>query len=280
MDAGGATEAAAFEAVAVWARAAFALAGESGPRPFLRFQTKQNEFDLVTTADRAVERYLVAVIRERFPSHGILGEESGGLFEDRPWQWVIDPIDGTFNFLTGLPGSACSIALIHDREIRVGALADYASGAVFRARRGGGVVSDAPGWTWDPSVRRGPGRARLFLEFGTEGLDAEMLGALSQLAGIRPIVPRLVGSAAIALLAAALAGGSFIGIGLRLWDVAAGVLFAEEAGLAARWWFGEPPVVHVLVGERSDVDAFAPLVADLARRWEPSARRVLPDGST
>src|SRR5712692_11999859 len=80
----------------------------------------------------------------------LLGEEGGALAGNEPWQWVIDPIDGTFNFATGLPGSACSIAVLLDGDVRVGALADLASGAVVRARRGGGVVSDAPGWVLDP----------------------------------------------------------------------------------------------------------------------------------
>ena len=273
------TEQAAFESLADWGREALRLAREVGYQRAIPFETKRDQFDLTTPADHAIERYLVSAITDRFPGHAILGEEGGALAGREPWQWVIDPVDGTFNFATGLPGSACSIAVLLDGDARVGALADLASGAVVRARRGGGVVSDAPGWVLDPRDRKGSGRARLFLEFGGEGFDAEMLGALSQLAAVRSIVPRLVGSAAIALLATALKGGTFVGVGLRLWDVAAGVLIAEEAGLVARWWFGEPSLVHVLVGERADVDAFAPVVADLVDRWEPSAARLLPAGS-
>jgi len=274
------TERAAFEALAGWGQGALRLAREVGQQRTVPFETKRDQFDLTTPADHSIERFLVAAITGRFPGHAILGEEGGAIAGREPWQWVIDPVDGTFNFATGLPGSACSIAVLLEGEVRVGALADLASGAVVRARRGGGVVSDAPGWVLDPTARNGSGRARLFLEFGGEGFDAQMLGALGQLATIRPIVPRLVGSAAIALLATAFKGGTFVGVGLRLWDVAAGVLIAEEAGLVARWWFGEPSIVHVLVGERADVDAFAPVVADLVDRWEPSTARVLPAGST
>ena len=178
----------------------------------------------------------------------LLGEEGGALAGNEPWQWVIDPIDGTFNFATGLPGSACSIALLYAGQARVGVLADLASGSVFRARRGHGLVGTEPGWAFDSREQEGRGRARLFLEFGGEGFDTDMLAVPSQLAAVRPIVPRLVGSAAIALFSAALKGGSFVGVGLRLWDVAAGVVLAEEAGLKSRWWFGESHIVHVLVG--------------------------------
>ena len=273
-------ERAAFEAVSEWGRAALAIGREVRRQRPGQADAKHDAFDLATPADRAVEEFLVAAIRARFPGHAILGEEGGARAGDEPWQWVIDPVDGTFNFFTGLPGAACSIALQRDDELVVGAVADYASGTVFRARRGGPLVSDRPGWAFDPAARGGPGKARLFLEFGGEVLDAEMLHAMAQLAAIRPVVPRLVGSAAIALLAAALQGGSFIGIGLRLWDVAGGVVLAEQAGLATRWWRGEPPLVHLLVGEAADVEAFAPLVSDLAQRWHAASARLIPASRT
>src|SRR5581483_10019131 len=174
-----AVERAAYEAVGVWGREALARADAVRRQRSVPYRAKHDAFDLATPADSAVEAFLVAAIRERFPGHAILGEEGGARAGDGPWRWVIDPVDGTFNFLTGLPGSACSVALLHGDEIRVGAIADYASCAVFRARRGGGVDADTPGWRLDPAARLGPGRARLFLEFGAEGLDAAMLGALA-----------------------------------------------------------------------------------------------------
>jgi myo-inositol-1(or 4)-monophosphatase len=272
-----AIESDAFEAAGTWGREAIRMARERARLQNITFETKHDEFDLTTPADGAIERYLVKAITERFPGHAILGEEGGAVAGNESWQWVIDPIDGTFNYATGLPGSACSVALLLRGQARIGVLADLASGMVVRAWRARGLVGDTPGWVFDPDARRdGPARSRLFLEYGGEGFDVEMLAALSQLAAVRPIVPRMVGSAAIALLAATLKGGSFVGVGLRLWDVAAGVLLAEEAGLVARWWPAEPPMVHVLVGEATEVEAFGPVVADLARRWEPLAARLLP----
>ena len=259
---------------------AIRLAREVGRQPSIAVETKRDEFDLTTRADKQIERYLVAAIHERFPGHAILGEESGELFGVGPWQWVIDPIDGTFNFATGLPGSACSVALLHEGRARVGLVADVTSGAVVRARAGHGLVSSAHDPAAKVDARDNRSRARLFLEYGGEAFDAEMLAALRLLATVRPIIPRLIGSAAIALLAAALKGGTFVGIGLRVWDVAAGVLLAEEAGLVARWWLGQSHLVHVLVGEKEEVDAFGRVAADLARRWEPSTARLVPIGSS
>lgn len=269
---------AAFEAVGAWGREALALALDQRWRARSHGETKGTVFDVVTPTDRAIERHLVAAIAARFPDHAILGEEQGRVGDSDRWLWTIDPIDGTFNFLTGLPGAACAIALLRDETVVVGAVADLASGAVYRAQAGGGIVSDLPGWSFDPLARVGVGRARLFLEYGAELLDEEMLLALGHLAAVRPVVPRLVGSAAVALLATALRGGCFVGIGLRLWDVAAGVLLAREAGLAARWWHGDLPVTHVLVGEEVDVAALEPVVADLVARWDPAAGRLIPAG--
>jgi myo-inositol-1(or 4)-monophosphatase len=269
----------AFLAAEEWGHEALRIARDVRSQAGMAVEIKRDAFDLTTPADKRIERYLVHAIRQRFPGHAILGEEDGEIPGVDPWRWVIDPIDGTFNFATGLPGSACSVALEYEQEARVGFLADLASGAVVRARRGHGIVNSQPGRTFDPRARDDRGRARLFLETGAEAFDTDTLAALSQLATIRTIVPRVVGSAAIALLSAALKGGTFVGIGLRLWDVAAGVLLAEEAGLLARWWHGEAHLVHVVVGEREEVDAFGPVVAELARRWEPSTARLVPISS-
>jgi myo-inositol-1(or 4)-monophosphatase len=269
----------AFRAADTWGREALRIAREIAGQPRIAIETKRDDFDLTTPADKQIERYLADAIRQRFPDHAILGEEGSEVPGAEPWQWIIDPIDGTYNFATGLPGSACSVALQFEGETRVGFLADLASGAVLRARRAHGLVSSQPGWVFDRRARDHRGSARLFLETGTEAFDVDMLGALSQLASVRRIVPRLVGSAAIALLSAALKGGTFVGIGLRLWDVAAGVLLAEEAGLLARWWHGPAHVVHLVVGEKEEVDGFGPVVAELARRWDPLTARLVPISS-
>src|SRR5213593_3799442 len=143
VTAAGRIETAAFDNVAAWGREALALARETKGASPRAVQTKADAFDLTTPADTAIERRLRERIAQAFPTHAVMGEEQGTSEGPYEWQWVLDPIDGTFNYFTGLPGAACSIALRRGNEIRVGAIVDFTTGAVVRARGGGGgLVSD------------------------------------------------------------------------------------------------------------------------------------------
>lgn len=234
----------------------------------LSLAAKRDEFDLVTSVDRAIERHLREQIEATFPDQSILGEEEGGL-EAGPsgWTWILDPIDGTFNFATGLGPSGCSIALAHGTEVEVGVIADFSAGVVYSARRGGGGVL-ADGAPVETRGRPGIAASRFFLEFGAERLDRELVDVLAAFTEAIPVVPRLLGSAVAALVATALAGGVFAGVGLRIWDVAAGVLLAAESGQSVRWWPGSDDAVHVLVGEPERVELLAPVMGDAVEVWQ------------
>ena len=240
---------------------------------------KADAFDLVTSVDREIESNLRRRIGERFPDHAILGEEQGLDGRAGEWTWVLDPIDGTLNFATGLPIAACSIALLQGERIRVAAVADLATDTVFSARAGSGIQSDRG----PIAVKQGvddPGRARLFLDHSPEAPAPELLEALWALAEVAPVVPRMIGSAAVALLAVSIGGGSFAGVGLRLWDVAAGILLAEECGRTVRRWHGDGAhVMHVLAGDESSVDRLEPAMLHLIDCWrtlEAPRLRVAP----
>ena len=242
-----------------WAAAAIRIAtdpmtGSEGTR-------KGDPFDIVTPADGAIERYLRAQVQERFPGHGFLGEEEGGVNGAHGWRWIVDPIDGTVNYSTGLAGATCSIALVRDDELIVGAIADLTTGLVYRALAGSGaiLVSGPDGERTCTPTTSATGAGRIFLEFGWEDLDPVMVGTISALAGTRPRFIRMVGGAAYALLNAALHGGAMLGIGLRLWDVAAGVVIAREAGQTVRLWT-EGSLVHLVTGSGDDVAELAPMV--------------------
>jgi myo-inositol-1(or 4)-monophosphatase len=103
--------------------------------------SKSTSTDLVTDVDRAVERWLVQQLRARRPDDAVLGEEGG----DRPAQrssgvrWVLDPIDGTVNFVLGLPQFAVSVAAEKDGVVVAGAVANPMTGEIFRAARGSGA---------------------------------------------------------------------------------------------------------------------------------------------
>jgi myo-inositol-1(or 4)-monophosphatase len=260
----------AFDAARDWALEATRLAAD--PSIGREAKRKGDPYDLVTPADGAIERYLRDQVRERFPDHGFLGEEEGGANGSHLWQWIVDPIDGTLNYSTGLAGAACSIACLRDGELVVGAIADFSSGLVYRALAGTGQIlaGDAKAESaCQPSTTRG-GTARVFLEFGWEDLDPVMVGTIQALSGTRPRVIRMVGGAAYALLHVALYGGCFLGVALRIWDVAAGIVVAREAGRQVRLWQEADSMVHVIVGDAEDLQELSPIV----ERY--GSRRVAP----
>ena len=264
-----ATERLAFDAARDWASAAMRLAldpatGSKGTR-------KGDPFDIVTPADGVIERYLRSQALAQFPGHAFLGEEEGGANGTRDWQWIVDPIDGTLNYSTGLAGACCSIACARDGELVVGAIADFSAGLVYRARAGTGsvLVSGRDGETECRPTTSPAGAARVFLEFGWEDLDPVMLGTIEALSRARLRVIRMVGGAAYALLNVALHGGCLLGIGLRIWDVAAGVVLAREAGRAVRIWEAGS-LVHLVVGSTDDLTELAPIVERFG------SRRVAP----
>jgi len=105
--------------------------------------------DLVTDADVAAQAAIEATIRESFANHRFLGEESGASICDyrggNEWTWVVDPLDGTMNYVHKLPSFAVSIALMKSDRIVLGVVEDPMSGEVYSAIRGNGAsVNDVP----------------------------------------------------------------------------------------------------------------------------------------
>lgn len=243
---------------------------------------KAHAFDVVTAADVAIEKHFRQRIGERFPDHAILGEEQGLDVEDRDWTWVVDPIDGTFNYATGLPGAASSIALMHASETRVGVIADFALDTVFSCRKGAGMTWDGGAVPTDVEAASALGRARLLIDPGHQTPDPVVFRAVQSFVELAPVVPRLIGSAAVSLAAVALSGGCFAGTGLEIWDAAAGMLLAEERGRAVRWWrFAGDSSHHVLAGEPELVQAFQPVMPDFIQAWrgkgDTSSASTSPD---
>ena len=222
---------------------------------------KGDPFDIVTPADGLIERHLRAEALRRFPDHGFLGEEDGGTGDAGAAIWIVDPIDGRLNYSTGLAGATCSIALRRGDELVVGAIADLTARMVYRALAGTGnvLVSGPDGETECLPTSSPAGAARIFLEFGWEDLDPVMVGTIRDISAARPRVIRMVGGAAYALLNVALHGGCMLGIGLRIWDVAAGIVLAREAGRAVRLW-DAGALMHLVVGSPDDIDELAPII--------------------
>ena len=187
-----------------------------------------NEF--VTQVDQAAEAAIIETIREYYPDHSILAEESGATGEN-DYQWIIDPLDGTTNYVHGFPVFSVSIAVANRGEIEHGVVYDPLRQEIFSASRGQGAQLDgrrirvSKRTTIQQSlVATGfPYRANLkYLDRYLEMLKVVMLES----AGVRR-----PGSAALDLCYVA-AGrvDAFFEFGLAKWDIAAGALMIREAG--------------------------------------------------
>ena len=221
-------------------------ASDGGGAQSLVVDTKSSATDLVTEVDRATEAWLVDQLAQRRPGDDVLGEEGAGhgtsgdttdTTDTRARvRWVLDPIDGTVNFVLGLPYYAVSVAAEVDGTVVAGAVCNPARGETFHARRGGGATLLRDGRP--PQRLTGPRRvplARAVLATGF-AYDAEVRGRqIAVVAGLLPRVAdiRRLGAAALDLchVAAGRVDGYFEA-GLNLWDYAAGALIAAEAGCA------------------------------------------------
>lgn len=195
----------------------------------IKVVTKQNN-DFVSNVDHMSEQAIISTIKQAYPEHGILAEESGSQAENSEYQWIIDPLDGTTNYLHGFPQFAVSIALKHKNRLEVGVIYDPVSQELFTAIRGDGAKLN------DKKIRvtnhKGLNNALLgtgFPYYDQSYIDTylETMKALMQkTAGIRR-----PGSAALDL--AWLAAGRIDGFwefNLKSWDIAAGALIVREAG--------------------------------------------------
>lgn len=190
--------------------------------------------DFVSTADHAAERALKAELEKARPGYSFLMEESGSVRgTDRDHLWVIDPLDGTTNFLHGIPHFAISVALEHKGELLAGMIYNPAVDELYWAEKGkGAYLNDR---RLRVSGRRDLGESLIGtgIPFRGRGTDEDhkhylkLLGAtMARTAGLRR-----PGAAALDL--AYVAAGRFDGffeIGLNKWDIAAGILMIREAG--------------------------------------------------
>ena len=201
---------------------------------------KSTETDLVTEVDRDIEEWLVRRITEARPGDDVVGEEGFGTSTGTAaTRWYLDPIDGTVNFVLGLPQFAVSVAAEVDGEMVAGAVANPLSGEVFSAIAGSGA------WLGDRRLRgpRDVPLARAVVGTGF-GYDAERRAR--QIEVVSALLPqvadiRRLGAASLDLCAVA-AGrlDAYFEAGLNPWDWAAGALIAREAGCFVGGLHGRP----------------------------------------
>lgn len=229
------------ESVREWAREA----GEIQLRYFrskeLDIETKYNDYDVVTQADKLSEACIINHIRERFPDHDILSEESGEETHQSRWRWVIDPLDGTTNYSAGLPVFAISIALEDCHQAVLGVVFAPYTGELFCAIKGlGATLNGKPLHCSSKDALSGAvvstGLPVSKKEDSDNNLD-NLCRVATEVRGLRRL-----GSAAVDLCytAAGFLDG-FWELGLHRWDVAAGMLIAAEAGAHVELFRPERP---------------------------------------
>ncbi len=188
--------------------------------------------DFVSKADLAAEKIIREELMEARPSYGWVAEE-GGVIEgkDPTRRWIVDPLDGTTNFLHGLPHWAVSIALEHKGEVVAGVVFDPAKDEMFYAEKGQGA------WLNDSQRLRVSSRARLIEAIFATGLPfggrPDLPDTLQDLARILPSCAGVRRWGAAALDLAYLAAGRYDGFWerrLNSWDLAAGLVILREAG--------------------------------------------------
>ena len=202
--------------------------------------TKRSQIDLVTELDRAAELRIYRRLHRAFPDHGFYGEEHEALRRDAPFRWIVDPLDGTNNFVHGFPFFGVSIALEHRGTIIVGVIYDPTRRELFVATRRGGATLN--GKRLRVSSTRRLSHSLLATGFSTSFLKQTQpyLGWFEAFQRHSHGVRRM-GSTVICL--AAIAAGRLEGFyeqDLWPWDIAAGILLVQEAGGRVSNFVGEP----------------------------------------
>ncbi|MGA8986451.1 inositol monophosphatase family protein [Aeromicrobium sp.] len=219
--------------------------------------TKSSPTDVVTEIDQACERLIRARIFSARPDDGFVGEEGHDVAGTSGVEWVVDPIDGTVNFVYGIPTYGVSIAAVRSGTVVAGYVVNVASGAEWGAIRGLGS------WRYDGDDRRvlsAPAPESVAHALVATGFNYVPEIRAAQAAAMAQFLPqvrdiRRIGSAALDLCG--LAEGqydAYLEQGLKAWDLAAGGLIAEEAGLILSGMSGPPDermvmATHPLIAE-------------------------------
>jgi len=247
--------------------------------------TTKSQNDFVTEVDKAAEDVIIATILEAYPGHGILAEESGRTYgaKDSDFVWIIDPLDGTTNFIHGFPFYAVSIALAFRNQVQQAVVYDPSRNDLFYASKGKGAymndrrlrvskrtrLSDSLVGTGFP-FRKGDNVQRYMKMFEE---------VMTQCAGVRR-----PGAAALDLcyLAAGFYDG-FFESGLSPWDVAAGSLMITEAGGLVGNFTGEPDFLYqreILAGSPRIYGQLVKILAPYSRVIEEAAAAIETAGAS
>ncbi|HET7597944.1 MAG TPA: inositol monophosphatase family protein [Burkholderiales bacterium] len=227
--------------------------------------------DYVSEVDREAEQAIIRTLREAYPDHSILAEESGASGKSE-FQWIVDPLDGTANFLHGFPQYAVSIALMQKKIVTQAVIYDPGRNDLFTATRGRGAFLNETRIRVSKRAQMKPSLIGTGFPFRQlEHVDA-------YLAMLRDVMHNSAGvrrAGAASLDLAYVAAGrldAFWEIGLSAWDMAAGALLITEAGGLVGDLEGNPGYLesgNILAGTPK---VFAQMVQMLARHLTPALR--------
>ncbi len=224
--------------------------------------TKSSPTDVVTASDTAAERLIRERLQGARPDDAFLGEEGGDSAGDSGVRWVVDPIDGTVNYLYGLPAYAVSIAAEVDGETAVGVVHNPVSGETWTAAAGSGA------WLDGVAIKVGdladPSQALVGTGFSYDLQRRTHQG--EQVARLLPQVRdiRRIGAASLDLCAVGTGRlDAYVEQGLQPWDLAAGGLVAREAGARLGGLGSEPAGERLVVAANPQLwDRLRPLVQE------------------
>jgi myo-inositol-1(or 4)-monophosphatase len=237
-------------------------------RDDLHISSKATSTDLVTDVDRTAEQLIVSMIQRERPHDGILGEEGANVTGTSGVDWIVDPLDGTTNFVYGHPGFSVSIAALVDGIASVGVVADPVHHDLYSASIGRGAHCNGVAITCAPAQPLGNVLVATGFAYDPDERARQARVLATVLPAIRDI--RRMGGAAIDLCSVARGRvDAYYEWGLQAWDMAAGVVIASESGAKVGDLSGDLPSSQCCVACHPDV--FGPLTELLSSALaEPS----------
>ncbi|MHA2789133.1 inositol monophosphatase family protein [Corynebacterium sp. S7] len=196
--------------------------------------SKSSAVDPVTIVDRASEKFIVDSIGQKRPDDGILGEEGADKPSHSGYQWIVDPIDGTVNFLYNIPEYAVSIGVALRGEPVAGAVVNVATGEVFQAAKGAGATVTRNGQTSKLQASKAEDTARALVSTGFGYTANRREAQANVLTHLLPRVRDIRRMGAAALEICRVAEGvvdAYYEHGIHPWDYAAGAVIATESGV-------------------------------------------------
>jgi myo-inositol-1(or 4)-monophosphatase len=199
---------------------------------------QKDDKSVVTIADEQAEQRIIEIIKNAYPTHGFLGEESGEQNANAEYVWVIDPLDGTHNFVNGIPIFATSIGLVKDNTPIVGVIYNPATDTLFSAEQGKGAF-------WNGHVihvsEQTADTAMITIGTSSKPEDKELVRQYFVQSTQYVKSVRYLGSVVLELAYLARGGTEgYINIGTHPWDYAAGSIIVLEAGGTITNFKGEP----------------------------------------